>query len=50
MAIWSWRRRISEIVVGAFQLHYRPAKFDGVADAETQALVRALNEMLDRIA
>ena len=40
----------TEIVVGAFQLHFRPAKFDGVADAETQAQLRALNEMLDRVA
>jgi N-acetylmuramoyl-L-alanine amidase len=40
----------TEIVVGAFQLHFRPAKFDGIADAETQAKLRALNEMLDRVA
>ncbi len=40
----------TEVVVSAFQLHFRPAKFDGVADAETQAQLRALNEMLDRVA
>ena len=38
------------IVVSAFQQHFRPAVFDGVADAETQARLRALNEMLDRVA
>ena len=40
----------TEIVVSAFQLHFRPAKFDGVADGETLARLKALNEMLDRIA
>ena len=38
------------VVVGAFQQHFRQAIFDGVADAETQARLRALNEMLDRVA
>lgn len=40
----------TEFVVSAFQRHFRPANFDGVADAQTQAQLRALNEMLDRIA
>jgi N-acetylmuramoyl-L-alanine amidase len=40
----------TEIVVSAFQLHFRPTNFDGVADAETLAQLRALNEMLDRVA
>jgi N-acetylmuramoyl-L-alanine amidase len=37
----------TEIVVSAFQRHFRPALFDGVADAETLAILRALNETLD---
>jgi N-acetylmuramoyl-L-alanine amidase len=37
----------TEIVVSALQRHFRPALFDGVADAETVAILRALNEMLD---
>ena len=40
----------TETVVGAFQRHFRPANFDGIADAQTQAQLRALNEMLDPIA
>ena len=40
----------TEIVVSAFQRHFRSVNFDGVADAETQARLRVLNEMLDRIA
>ena len=40
----------TEHVVSAFQRHFRPAKFDGTADAETQARLRTLNEMLDRVA
>ena len=40
----------TEIVVSAFQLHFRPANFDGVADAETLAGLRALNVALDRVA
>lgn len=30
-------------VVAAFQMKYRPARFDGVADAETAALLQVLN-------
>lgn len=37
----------TETVVSAFQRHFRPSNFDGVADAETQSLLRALNERLD---
>jgi N-acetylmuramoyl-L-alanine amidase len=37
----------TEIVVSAFQRHFRPARFDGVADAETLAILRALNDTLD---
>lgn len=37
----------TETVVSAFQRHFRPAKFDGIADAHTQAVLRALNEKLD---
>ncbi|NOT39381.1 MAG: N-acetylmuramoyl-L-alanine amidase [Alphaproteobacteria bacterium] len=40
----------TEIVVGAFQRHFRPARFDGVADAETLAILRALNATLDAVA
>jgi N-acetylmuramoyl-L-alanine amidase len=36
-------------VVSAFQRHFRPALFDGVADAETQAILRALIETLDAV-
>ncbi|MHA1524359.1 MAG: N-acetylmuramoyl-L-alanine amidase [Alphaproteobacteria bacterium] len=35
-------------VVGAFQLHYRPACCDGVADAETRALLGELLRLTDR--
>lgn len=38
------------VVVSAFQRHFRPALFDGVADAETQAILAALNETLDATA
>ena len=38
------------VVVSAFQRHFRPASFDGVADGETQAILAALNEMLDAVA
>jgi len=34
-------------VVEAFQRHFRQAKVDGVADGETQAVLRSLNERLD---
>lgn len=37
----------TEIVVSAFQRHFRPSLFDGVADAETQSILRALNDLLD---
>lgn len=37
----------TETVVSAFQRHFRPASFDGVADAETLAILAALNETLD---
>jgi N-acetylmuramoyl-L-alanine amidase len=40
----------TELVVSAFQRHFRPARFDGVADAETLAILRALNETLDAVA
>jgi N-acetylmuramoyl-L-alanine amidase len=40
----------TEIVVSAFQRHFRPARFDGVADAETLAILRALNATLDVVA
>ena len=31
-------------VLTAFQMHYRPARFDGVADAESAAILRVLNQ------
>ncbi len=37
----------TELVISAFQRHFRPALFDGVADAETQGILRALNDLLD---
>ncbi|MFM9865166.1 MAG: N-acetylmuramoyl-L-alanine amidase [Micropepsaceae bacterium] len=40
----------TEVVVSAFQRHFRPALFDGVADAETLAILRALNATLDATA
>jgi N-acetylmuramoyl-L-alanine amidase len=40
----------TETVVGAFQRHFRPAQFDGVADDETQAILSALIDLLDRVA
>jgi N-acetylmuramoyl-L-alanine amidase len=40
----------TQIVVSAFQRHFRPTNFDGVADAETQARLRALHQVIDRIA
>jgi N-acetylmuramoyl-L-alanine amidase len=40
----------TEMVVSAFQRHFRPSCFDGVADAETLAILRALNATLDAVA
>ncbi len=40
----------TELVVSAFQRHFRPSLFDGVADAETQSILRALNDALDAVA
>lgn len=40
----------TEAVVSAFQRHFRPSSFDGVADAETRAILRALLETLDAAA
>jgi N-acetylmuramoyl-L-alanine amidase len=40
----------TEFVVSAFQRHFRPSRFDGVADAETQGILRALNATLDAVA
>lgn len=40
----------TRLVVVAFQRHFRPAKFDGVADGETLAILRALTERLDAVA
>lgn len=31
-------------VIEAFQMHFRPARYDGVADAQTQAIAEALLE------
>jgi N-acetylmuramoyl-L-alanine amidase len=40
----------TRLVVVAFQRHFRPALFDGVADGETLAILRALMERLDAVA
>ena len=40
----------TQIVVSAFQRHFRPAKFDGVADGETLAVLVKLMERLDAVA
>lgn len=40
----------TRLVVVAFQRHFRPATLDGVADGETQAILRALIDLLDRVA
>lgn len=37
----------TEYVVREFQRHFRPEKFDGVADSLTQSLLRVFNEGLD---
>ncbi|VFS58207.1 N-acetylmuramoyl-L-alanine amidase AmiD precursor [Kluyvera cryocrescens] len=31
-------------VIAAFQMHFRPARWDGIADAESQAIAEALLE------
>lgn len=31
-------------VIGAFQMHFRPARFDGMPDAQTAALLQVLNQ------
>jgi N-acetylmuramoyl-L-alanine amidase len=31
-------------VIMAFQMHFRPTRWDGIADAETQAIAEALLE------
>lgn len=36
--------RQRERVISAFQMHFRPARYDGVADAQTQAIAEALLE------
>jgi N-acetylmuramoyl-L-alanine amidase len=41
--------RYTRLVVVAFQRHFRPARFDGVADGETLAILRALMEQLDAV-
>jgi N-acetylmuramoyl-L-alanine amidase len=40
----------TRLVVVAFQRHFRPSRFDGVADGETLAILRALTERLDAVA
>lgn len=48
-ATGQYDQRTSDVVV-AFQLHFRPALLDGVADPETQGILVALHEMLDATA
>lgn len=50
LEITSFYDEPTELVVSAFQRHFRPALFDGVADAETQSILRALNDALDAVA
>jgi N-acetylmuramoyl-L-alanine amidase len=40
----------TRLVVVAFQRHFRPSCFDGVADGATLAILRALMERLDAVA
>lgn len=40
----------TQTVTSAFQRHFRPHRFDGVADGETRALIKALLKRLDAIA
>jgi N-acetylmuramoyl-L-alanine amidase len=40
----------SQIVVSAFQRHFRRSRFDGVADSETQAILADLLNQLDAVA
>ena len=39
----------TEAVVREFQRHFRPEKFDGLADSKTQSLLRVFNEGLDGV-
>lgn len=40
--------KATQNVLAAFQMKYRPAKYDGVPDAETAARLRVLNEQMGR--
>jgi N-acetylmuramoyl-L-alanine amidase len=31
-------------VIAAFQMHFRPSRFDGLPDAQTAALLQVLNQ------
>lgn len=35
--------KATQNVIAAFQMHYRPSRFDGVLDAETLAILKSLN-------
>lgn len=37
----------TETVVREFQRHFRPEKLDGIADSQTQSLLKSLNEMFE---